>query len=401
VIIYDTFFKPRRLPGWWLRFTEDNPIIPNIIAIAGLAWICLSIAHIISASQIHGHGQMVETLGEISNSKLLIDEATNLRTTYHNLVPAEIRRLFSNLYGNIALYLLIPFLLLLEFLFPCKPSQPLIGKSFLQDTFWFAIDTPLSFILVLPVAEFLHGLFEQYLGFLTLDKATVWPVYLQVIAALLLAEFIFWFNHFVRHKIRTLWLFHSVHHSQKEMNVFTDNRVHIVDRFIISLLTFIPFFIFQVSTLYAVAVIGIYKPIHDRFIHANIKINLGWLGLLITSPQFHRVHHSVESAHQDKNFGAHFSIFDYLFGTAVRSRDIYPQTGIADQQFPTEDKVRISQIPKNLLVQIVYPFKHMFGHLLSARHVKILRVRFRMGQQPSKTRNIRLFKKSRYSEKLK
>jgi len=346
---------------------------------------------------------VVETLGAVSNSKPLIDKAIDLRTAYHDLVPVEVRRLFSNLYGNIALYLLIPFLLLLEFLFPCNPSQPLIGKSFLQDAFWFAIDTPLSFLFVLPVVEFLHGLFEQYLGFLTLGTATVWPAYVQLIAALLLAEFIFWFNHFARHKIRTLWLFHSVHHSQKEMNVFTDNRVHIVDRFIISLLMFIPFFIFHVSTLYAVAVIGIYKPIHDRFIHANLKINLGWLGWLISSPQFHRVHHSVESAHQDKNFGAHFSIYDYLFGTAVRSRDIYPQTGIADPRFPTEDKVCISKLPKNLLEQIVYPFKHIFGHLLSARRTKILgaRIRFRMGRQLSKHRNIRLFKKSRYSETLK
>jgi sterol desaturase/sphingolipid hydroxylase (fatty acid hydroxylase superfamily) len=402
-MIYDTLFKPRRLPGWWLRFTEANPVIPNIIAVAGLAWICLSIAHIISASEMNGHGQMVETLGVVSHSKPLIEKAISLRTAYHDLVPAEVRVLFSNLYGNIALYLVIPFLLFLEFLFPCNPKQPLIGKGFLQDAVWYAIDTPLSLLFLLPVIGFLRGLFEQYLGFLTLGNATVWPAYLQLTAALLLAEFLFWFNHFVRHKIRTLWLFHAVHHSQKELNVFTDDRVHIVDMLIGSLLTFVPFFIFHVSNLYAVALIGIYKPIHNRFIHANLKINLGWLGWLFTSPQFHRIHHSVEPAHSDKNFGVHFSIYDHLFGTACRCRNVYPQTGIADSLFPSEDMVRVSQLPKNLLEQMAYPFKQIYERLVMARRLKIFRTRgrFRTGWEDLKPGNIRQCKEHRDSETLK
>ncbi len=74
--------------------------------------------------------------------------------------------------ATIALYLVIPFLLFLEFLFPCNPAQPLIGKGFLQDAIWYAIDTPLSLVFLLPVVGFLRGLFNQYLGFLTFDTAT-------------------------------------------------------------------------------------------------------------------------------------------------------------------------------------------------------------------------------------
>jgi hypothetical protein len=144
------------------------------------------------------------------------------------------------------------------------------------------------------------------------------------------------------------------------------------------LLTFIPFFIFDVSSLYIVTVVAIYKPIHNRFIHANLKLNLGWLGWLITSPQFHRVHHSADPVHADKNFGVYFSIYDYLFGTACRSRDIYPETGINDSRFPTEDKVRVSRLPGNWLLQMIYPFVQVFEELQASVRLKLFRIRIRL-----------------------
>ena len=390
MILYDQLFKPRKLPGWWSRFTESYPIVPSIIAVTGLAWICYSLAIISSASEKRGHGNVIETFGTVSQSKPLIEKAISLRTAYHKLFPEEVRTLISSLYSNVALYLVVPFLLLLEFLFPCNPSQPLIGKGFLQDAVWYILDTPLFLFILFPMVGFLRGLFDQYLGFLILDSAKAWPAYLQIIAALLLAEFFIWFNHFARHKIQTLWFFHAVHHSQKQLNVFTDDRAHIVDLLVGSLLTFIPFFIFDVSNLYAVIVIGIYKPIHNRFIHSNLKINLGWLGWLLTSPQFHRVHHSIDPVDADKNFGVYFSIYDHLFGTASKSRDIYPETGIADSRFPTEDKVRLSQLPKNWFVQMAYPFVQIFKQVQGSRRLNLFRTRIRLrpGRNTSNPGNI-------------
>ena len=395
MIVYDKLFKPRKLPGWWLRFTEANPVVPSIIAVTGLALICFSLALIISASEHNGHGRVIETFGSVYKSKPFVEKAMSLRSAYHKIVPSEVRDLLFNLYGNIALYLVVPFLLFLELLFPCNPSQPLIGKGFLQDAIWYVVDMPLAILILYPVIGFLRGLFVQYLGFLTLDSAMQWPAFMQILAALLLAEFFIWFNHFVRHKIHTLWLFHAVHHSQKELNIFTDDRAHIVDLVIGQLLTFIPFFIFNVSNLYAVAVIAIYKPIHNRFIHANLKINLGWLGWVFTSPQFHRIHHSAEPEHADKNFGVYFSIYDHLFGTACADRNIYPQTGITDSRFPTEDKVRVSQLPKNWLAQMVYPFVQVFEKFAAFCRLSLFRIRLRLRNDRSESK---LSKLSRQKE---
>jgi sterol desaturase/sphingolipid hydroxylase (fatty acid hydroxylase superfamily) len=121
---------------------------------------------------------------------------------------------------------------------------------------------------------------------------------------------------------------------------------------------------FQAPGLYAVAIFGVYKAIHSRFVHSNAKINLGWLGWVVVSPQFHRVHHSVDPAHADKNFAGVFSIFDYLFGTAHPSRDAYPETGIDDVRFPTEDKARVLRLPENWLKQIVFPFVQCYQRLV-------------------------------------
>lgn len=385
MILSDKLFKPRQVPEWWLRFTEANPLVPSIIAVAGLFWICFSLAKITSSSEKHGNGQVIETIGVVSKSKPLAEKAISLRAVYHNLFPTEVRNLISGLYGNLALYLVVPFLLFLEFLFPCNTSQPLIGKGFLQDVIWYILDIPLTLLVLFPVVGFLRGLFNQHLGFLLFDTAITWPAYVQIFAALMLAEFFIWFNHFARHKIRTLWFFHAVHHSQKELNIFTDDRAHIVDLFVGSLFVFIPFFIFHVSSLYAVTIIGIYKPIHNRFIHANLKINLGWFGWIFTSPQFHRVHHSADPEHADKNFGVYFSIYDWLFGTGCLSRNIYPETGINDPGFPSEDRVRVSQLPRNWLEQTAYPFGQIFGKGVTSFRRGLTRagLRLRMSREDS------------------
>jgi hypothetical protein len=133
-----------------------------------------------------------------------------------------------------------------------------------------------------------------------------------------------------------------------------------------------------------------YLAIHNRFIHANLKINLGWLGWLLASPQFHRVHHSADAAHRDKNFGRTLSIFDHLFGTAYPSRHVYPETGIADIRFPDEDKVRVRQLPGNWLTQTVYPFVQLFGQRIASFRTGSSKriIRSRRNQNVSKRANM-------------
>jgi sterol desaturase/sphingolipid hydroxylase (fatty acid hydroxylase superfamily) len=357
-------FGPRRLPNWWLRFTDANPAVGTLFALTGLVSIAFLLAPTINVGSRPGHSQLIELIAVITKSESLMAHALSLRDAYHQMVPAEVRDWVRGLLGNVALYFVMPFLLLIEYLFPCNPNQPLVSKGFLQDAVWFAVLVPMNLLFLGAAYQYLDDLYANHLAFLTIRTATVWPVFVQAAAALIVGEFLHWYSHCVRHKLSFLWLFHSVHHSQKEMNVFTDDRGHFVDRFVSRILMFIPFFMFQVPSLYAVSVIGLYVSIHSRFVHSNAKIDLGWFGWFLASPQFHRVHHSVELAHADKNYGGVLSVFDHLFGTAVKARDVYPETGIADARFPAEDRVGVAQLPGNWLLQTMYPFTQVMERTL-------------------------------------
>jgi len=373
MLFSNSLFRPRQLPPWWIRFTDNYPVIPNLIAVAGLLWITFILVHFSgSRPPNQERGAVVETVQTVTEPGVLMKPFFRLREICRNWFPEEVRSIVFGLYHNPALYLVIPFLLFLEFLFPANSSQPLIGKGFLQDTIWFVAFAPVRILILYPIGKLIQIPFDTHREFLNIGAVATWPVWGRLIAALLLSEFILWFNHFVRHKVRVLWLFHAIHHSQKEINAFTDDRDHVVDAILESLFMFLPFFFFQLPNFYAVAAIGWYLPIHNRFIHANIKMNLGWLGWVITSPQFHRVHHSAEPEHLDKNFGVHLSLFDYLFGTACRSTNVYPQTGIADSQFPLEGDLKWWQLPGNWFKQTIYPFIQLCEENQVSRRLRVL-----------------------------
>ena len=66
--------------------------------------------------------------------------------------------------------------------------------------------------------------------------------------------------------------------------------------------------------------------------HANLRLNFGIFIPLISGPQWHRIHHSIEPEHQDKNFAAFFPFIDIIFGTYYRpQKDEYPDTGLVEE----------------------------------------------------------------------
>ena len=72
-----------------------------------------------------------------------------------------------------------------------------------------------------------------------------------------------------------------------------------------------------------------------KMIHVNSRISYGPLKYLIAEPRYHRIHHSVERKHWDKNFASFFPIWDIIFGTAYfPKKEEYPATGLSDQPEP-------------------------------------------------------------------
>ena len=125
---------------------------------------------------------------------------------------------------------------------------------------------------------------------------------------------------------------------------------------------FLPFGLIGVDST-PIIYVGYTSLFYDFFIHSDAKINLGWLGKFIVSPQNHRVHHSSLKKHYDKNFGERITLWDWLFGTLSEDRFSYPPTGCPESSFLMESNSNFEWPFKTFLKHYFYPFLKIYQSL--------------------------------------
>jgi sterol desaturase/sphingolipid hydroxylase (fatty acid hydroxylase superfamily) len=140
--------------------------------------------------------------------------------------------------------------------------------------------------------------------------------------------------HRLAHKIPLFWATHSFHHSAERLTIATGARHHWAEQIVLAPLVFLTMMLFQVPAhIMSIAVLLVHLP--DGLQHLNYKIAWHRAGIWINTPQWHRIHHSVEPKHFDKNFSSAFPILDVIFGTAYRpAPDEYPETGLRPSENP-------------------------------------------------------------------
>jgi sterol desaturase/sphingolipid hydroxylase (fatty acid hydroxylase superfamily) len=139
------------------------------------------------------------------------------------------------------------------------------------------------------------------------------PVWAQTVTVLVAGDFIGYWAHRWFHGPR-LWRFHAVHHSSEEVDWLSSVRLHPINDIGGRLLRAVPFAVLGFSP----TVIAAYIPFltfHALLLHANVKWTFGPLRYVISSPVFHRWHHSSELEAVGKNFSGLFPVWDVLFGT--------------------------------------------------------------------------------------
>ena len=262
-------------------------------------------------------------------------------------------------------WLVVALTLTLERLLPAKAGQSWFGVAFMQDLVWFVYETILHTIIIVTYVQLLITIYHWNFESLTIHAARGWPNWVQFAVAVLLLDLMYWLQHYVNHKVPLLWSFHSLHHSQRELNFFTDFRYHVLEYLVRHTFLVIPFLVLAVQAP-TIILFAIFQRWYTRVYHGNIRTNLGPLRYLLVTPQSHRVHHSIEGRHRDTNFGSLFSIWDYLFGTQYRRYDEYPDTGIEDAAFPVERSTRIRDLLLTPMVQMAYPFRRILRKDTSA-----------------------------------
>ncbi|OPC52525.1 sterol desaturase family protein [Elizabethkingia miricola] len=160
------------------------------------------------------------------------------------------------------------------------------------------------------------------------------PVLLFVVSFLLLdlGEYIY---HVVAHKVRPLWSFHAVHHSDKVMDISTTLREHPGDNLLRMLLTLL--WVFLSGSLFWVLILRqIIQLFFSLFSHLNFRLPEKTdriVSLLFNTPNFHHVHHHHKLPLTDCNYGDVLTIWDRIFGTYKRAEaheivfgvDYYPK----------------------------------------------------------------------------
>lgn len=224
-----------------------------------------------------------------------------------------------------------------------RESHPVRGRL-IGVGFW-AVSLGLSFIfaVALAFAREAAGIRPLFAipSVQALVGGTLAAAILGGVLAALIHDFFFYWYHRIQH--RWLWRWHAVHHSIEELNAV--NSYHHPSEAVMALLLLqIPMALLVSIDHPASVAVTLVLSAHLVWIHSPTRITLGPLRALFVDNRFHRIHHSLEPRHFDRNFGAFTTIWDRLFGTChMPARDEWPAVGIAQARQPRSFGAWVSQ----------------------------------------------------------
>jgi len=169
------------------------------------------------------------------------------------------------------------------------------------------------------------------LGTFHLDQ--LWPgvtdgALASLVIYLVVFDFLAYWLHRGQHGIGLWWRLHSLHHAQRQMSMWSDNRNHFLDDMLVDVLLVLLAQLIGVAPEQFIAIVAL-TQLSESLQHANVRLSFGRLGeRLWVSPRFHRLHHSIQCSEQ--NYGVLLPWWDQLFGTANFQHKLEP-TGVPDQ----------------------------------------------------------------------
>ena len=180
----------------------------------------------------------------------------------------------------------------------------------------------------------LHPLITVKLGWLSASeyfplKVLGWSA--AAVTAAMISEFFYYWFHRLQHSNSFLWRFHAVHHSLREMNAWNNNH-HFTEEIVRVPFIVLPTSLFlQPDPGYVPAIIYVVLRMQGQFEHSSTKFNLGILRYIIADNKYHRIHHSLEHQHWNKNFGSFTPLWDMIFGTArFPQKKEWPNVGLPE-----------------------------------------------------------------------
>ncbi|POY39655.1 sterol desaturase [Flavobacterium alvei] len=166
------------------------------------------------------------------------------------------------------------------------------------------------------------------------------PLWLYTVIGLLLLDLIgAYLAHLIEHKIKFLWRFHLIHHTDTWIDTTSGNRHHPGESIIRFAFTIIGIVVVG-SPMWLVFIYQTISVVSTQFTHANFsfpeKIDT-IMSYFLVSPNMHKVHHHYKLPYTDSNYGNIFSIWDRLFGTFMYLKKEEIVYGIDTHSKPDEN----------------------------------------------------------------
>ncbi len=215
------------------------------------------------------------------------------------------------------------------------------GRKFLD--MFASISTQIPYLLI---EVFIFSSFYLAYEYLAANFVT-WTVPItavSIVVVLLIADFIYYWEHRFAHEVRLFWTQHAVHHSSRFMNITVAVRFGPGEGFLSGVFHLPLVFLGFTPELILFAILAVQA--YQTWIHTELIGKLGFLDNWLNTPANHRVHHGCDEKYIDKNYGGILIIWDRLFGTYQKEEET-PRYGLAtDFESVNPVKVWLSEIPK-------------------------------------------------------
>ncbi len=233
----------------------------------------------------------------------------------------------------------------IEMVWPKRPDQPRFHEEWRTDLVYFTIShLSIQFFSIL-ITTTVSRTFGRFDLAVIQDWVQNLPLAVELFLAFFVADLFQYWAHRFFHSYAYFWRFHSIHHSTHNMDWLAGSRTHFIDIFVTRCAAFAPLYVLGVSPL-VFNIYILFMAIHAVLIHANTRINFGFLKYIIATPQYHHWHHCIEPEHYGKNFATIFPFIDRIFGTYY----------LPGNEWPSGTGVKEASYPKGYVKQMVHPF---------------------------------------------
>ena len=141
-----------------------------------------------------------------------------------------------------------------------------------------------------------------------------WPMAIQVVMAIVVAEFGLYWAHRIAHEWKPLWRFHAVHHSVIRLWIVNTGRFHFVDSFK-SIVVGMAILLALGAPMEVLIWLSAVTAFIGMLTHCNVDMRFGPLSWWFNTPELHRWHHSRDLREGNKNYSENIMLWDHMFGT--------------------------------------------------------------------------------------